>query len=251
MRLRGIAAAAVVLLAGCARVPDMPEGPGLTGVLLDQDRRPLPYVSVMACRTDVCFYGSSGADGRFTFLLDRPGDLLIKTAGDLTASPRRASPMVPVRVTGDDFVDVGAVYTPSLPPGAAIEAGASGPLSLDAGDGLTLGFDPSALDLPPGVLLTDLAARRLPESMIPPYPALGSEDVVAVYALHPFAAKSGTPVAVRVDSRLPAGTPVAFRTIDETDGTFSDPVSGTATGESVVTDPGRGITSLTHLVVTR
>jgi hypothetical protein len=72
--------------------------------------------------------------------------------------------------------------------------------------------------------------------------------------LHPFAAKSAVPIAVRVPNSapaLPAGTPIRFRTIDEIDGTFSAPVPGAAEGRYLRTDPGTGIRELTYLVISR
>jgi hypothetical protein len=70
-----------------------------------------------------------------------------------------------------------------------------------------------------------------------------------VYALHPFAATSRNAVGIQLESDLAAGTTVLFRTIDEIDGRFSEPVPGVATGTSLMTEEGTGINVLTHLVV--
>jgi len=56
---------------------------------------------------------------------------------------------------------------------------------------------------------------------------------------------------VRVPSDLPAGTPVRFRTIDEIDGTLSEPVPGEADGQFAATDPDAGIAELSWLVLSR
>ena len=165
---------------------------------------------------------------------------MIKTNEDLSGEPRRSTPRVPVAVTGDEMVDLGNVYAPTLP-GGDVPIGPDG--VVEAGDGLTLAFDLSDPDTPAAV-----AARRIPAGMMGDYPDLAGEDVIAVYALHPFAWKTDRPVGVRasLDSEV-----VEFRTIDEIDGTLSEPVRGVGDGDSVATPPGTGITSLTHLVVLR
>lgn len=241
-----VLASALITLAGCLSGP---QGPGLAGVLADETGATLAYVNLMACRSDVCFYSDTDADGRFEFLLDAPGDLLIKTRENLQTDPRLGSAMVPVSIAGAEFLDVGTIHVPSLPAGAPVADVRPGLVSVDAGDGLTLSLDPAGLELQPGEIMADIAARRLPDSIVPEYPALLGEEVVAVYALHPFAAVARSPVGIRLESRLPAGTSVLFRTIDETDGGFSEPVEGVATGRSLVTSDGAGVTSFTHLVV--
>jgi hypothetical protein len=250
MRLRrSVLYSTLVFFAGCSADRPATMGPGVTGILADEAGGTLAYVSVMACRSDVCFYSDSDADGRFTFLLDAPGEVLIKTGEDLQASPRRGAAMVPVEIHGSEFLDIGTVRVPWLGSGARLDSERAGQASLDVGDGLTLTLDPSDLDLLPGDTLTDIAAGRLAESALPRYAVLDAEEIVAVYALHPFAARSRRPVGVRVESDLPSGTPIVFRTIDEIDGGFSDAVPGVATGASLVTTQG-GVTALTHLVIT-
>lgn len=224
---------------------------GLTGVLKDERGRPLPNARVLACMSSQCLYGQSAADGRFSFTIDKPADLVVKTEPDSSATPRRAPAMVPVGLGQARQVDVGAVHTSDLPDGQRLGAATTDPQTLMAGDGLELTLRQSALRAPPGEPLFDVAARRLPAGNVPRYPALGTEEVVAVYALHPFAARSASPIGVKAPSALPAGTRVKFRTINEIDGTFSEPVSGVATGEFVTTDPETGITELTHLVISR
>lgn len=241
---------ALLMLGGCLSDPEVPAGPGLTGLLADEAGRPLAYVNVMACRSDVCFYADTDADGRFEFLLDTPGDLLIKTRENLRTNPRLGAVMVPVGIAGTEFLDLRAIHVPSLPEGTRVEPDRAGRVSVQAGDGLTLVLDPSGLELQPGDALVDIAARRLPESIVPEYSALSGERVLAVYALHPFAASSRVVVGIQLESELAAGTPVLFRTIDELDGRFSEPIPGVATGTSLVTAEAAGITSLTHLVVT-
>lgn len=244
-----VLASALLILAGCLSDRRAPPGPGLTGLLADEGGQMLAYVSVMACRSDVCFYSDTDAHGRFEFLLDAPGDLLIKTRENPQTNPSQGPAMVPVGITGTEFPDIGTIHVPSLPAGARVEPDRAGRVSLQVGDGLTLLLDPSGLELQPGETLVDIAARRLPEPIVPVYAALSGERVLAVYALHPFAATSRNAVGIQLESELPAGTSVLFRTIDEIDGRFSEPVQGVATGASLVTADGTGITSLTHLVV--
>lgn len=219
-----------------APLAQIPQGPGITGALVGESGDALPYRNVMACNPEVCYYADSDREGRFTFLLDSPGNFLIKTNEDLTGEPRRSSPMVPVTVVDNAMLDLGSVYAPTLPDDVPV--GVDG--TARAGDGLTLAFDPADPDIP-----AEVAARRIPASMIPDYPSLDGEEIIAVYALHPFAWKTDRPVGVRAA----LDSDVEFRTINEIDPTLSEPVRGVANGESVETPPGAGIRSLTHLVV--
>jgi hypothetical protein len=230
---------------------------GVTGVLKDEAGRPLARTKVLACMTRVCLIGETGADGRFSFSIDPPVDVVIKTEPDLAASPpggaspRRGAGMMPVRLAERRVIDVGSVYVPSLPAGRPFGPGTDDPQTVQAGDGLQLTLSRKALKPRPGDVIVELAARRLPVARVPKYAALGGEDVIAVYALHPFAAVSATPIAVRAASSLADGTRVNFRTINEIDGTFSAPVPGQAARGYLATDPGAGITELTWLVISR
>jgi hypothetical protein len=224
---------------------------GVTGVLMNEAGRPLARAKVLACMTRVCLIGETGADGRFSFSIDPPVDVVIKTEPDLAASPRRGAAMMPVRLAERRVIDVGPVYVPNLPAGRPFGPGTDDPQTVQAGDGLQLTLSRKALKPRPGDVILELAARRLPAARVPKYAALGGEEVIAVYALHPFAAASATPIAVRATSSLPDGTRVNFRTINEIDGTFSAPVPGHAARGYLATDPGAGITELTWLVISR
>jgi hypothetical protein len=225
---------------------------GVTGVLKDEAGRPLARAKVLACMRKVCLVGETSARGRFMFQIDTPADVVIKTEGDLESRPRRGVAMRPVQVTGPRVVDVGSVYVPTLPEAQIFGIGAPPDTwPLEVGDGLTLTLSRRTLRPAAGFAIVDVAARRIPLARVPRYPALGKERVLAVYALHPFAATSVIPIAVRIPSRLAAGTRVKFRTIDEIDGTFSPPVGGHATGRYLMTDPSAGISRLTYLVISR
>jgi hypothetical protein len=223
----------------------------VTGVLKDEAGRPLARAKVLACMTKVCLIGETGADGRFSFSIDPPVAIVIKTEPDLAGSPRRGAAMMPVVLADRRVVDVGAVYVPIIPAGRPFGPGAADPQTMQAGDGLQLTLSRRALKARSGDVIVELAARRLPAARVPKYPALAGEEVIAVYALQPFAATSTAPIAVGAASTLPAGTRVSFRTINEIDGTFSAPVPGRASGRDVATDPGTGITELTYLVISR
>lgn len=223
----------------------------LAGVLKSEAGQSLGNASVLACMSTVCLYGQSGADGGFSFTIESPADLVVKTEPDPSAVPRRAPAMVPVPLAAGRQIDVGAVHVSNLPEGQRLGPSSADPQTLQAGDGLELTLRRAALKPALGEVLVDVAARRVPAANVPRYVALGGEEVVAVYAMHPFAARSTVPIAVKAPSSLPAGTRVKFRTINEIDGTFSEPVSGLASGEFVATDPAAGITELTHLVISR
>lgn len=233
----------VVALAFQTNAPES----GVTGVLKNEAGRPLAHAKVLACMTKVCLTGETGEDGRFSFSIDSPAEIVIKTEEDLASSPRRGAAMMPVRLADRRLVDVGGVVVPNLLPERPFAPGAPDPQNVELGDGLRLTLSRKALTPRPGDAILDLAARRLPG----PYPPLGPERIIAVYALHPFAAKSAAPIAVRVLSTLPAGTPVRFRTINEIDGTFSAPVPGQAGGRYLTTDSGTGIRELTYLIISR
>lgn len=264
------ALAVVVALAACGQDPgnghgtdgraavdardigDGPGGePGLRGLLIGPDEQPLSNVQVLACQATTCLYGSSGDDGRFDFIVEPPTNVALKTHADLTQNPRLAAALEPISIVDDSYVDMGTVYVPNLPAGAVLGPDTEDPQTLEVGDGLELTVNRADLRAPIGEFLYDIAARLLPEPHIPPYPALDGEQVVAVYAMHPFGGTSSSPMAARAPADLPDGTAVTFRTISEIDGLFSDPVPGQASGGFVATEPGTGITRITYLVITR
>lgn len=80
-------------------------------------------------------------------------------------------------------------------------------------------------------------------------PGMAGERLIAVYAIHPFAAVSTSPIPVRAPTTLPDGTPVMFRSISEIDGRLSSPVHGVALNGQVSTDQDEGLTELTWLVI--
>lgn len=228
-----------------------PAGPGLAGTLTDEAGAPIAYEMVLACMATTCLFGESGADGRFLFPIEPTAEVALKTTGDPSATPRRAAALCPVRIVDDALVTVGNLHVPSLPAGVAIGPAGADPQTLLAGDGLTLTLRRADLTPRIGDTLVDIAARQVPPAQVCPQLDLGDEEIVAVYALHPFAAVSSSPIGVQAPSDLPAGTVVRFRSISEIDGHLSEPAPGRATGTAVETDPGAGITELTWLVISR
>lgn len=233
-----------------------PTSPGearIVGTLVDARDAPLARRNVLACMATVCLRGETGDDGGFDFTVEAPAEVAIKSPAELSARPRRAAALYPLRVSGAERgpVDVGALRVPELPDGAALDAGDPERVTLDVGDGVALTLRPEALTPPLGYALVEVAARAVPVEWMPPIAALGGEALVAVYALHPFGARSAEPIAVRAPSSLPAGTPVWFRTISELDGRCSDPVPGRADGRVVETAPSAGVDTLTWLIVSR
>lgn len=228
-----------------------PTGPGLAGLLADEAGRPMPEVMVLACMATSCLFGESGADGRFSFAIEAPAAVALKTLEDLDAEPRLGAALQPVRIAGDELVEVGTLHVPSLPDGVRFGPVADDPQTLAAGDGLELRLRRAALTPRIGDTLVDLAARALSPETRPALAELADAEIVAVYALHPFAATSSSPIGVRAPSTLPAGTAVEFRTISEIDGSLSEPAPGVADGSAVSTSDGSGIHELTYLVITR
>jgi hypothetical protein len=225
--------------------------PGLAGTLADEAGAPIVFEMVLACMATTCLFGESEADGRFEFPIEPPAEVALKTPPDLSTTPRRAAALCPVRIVDGARVTVGTLHVPSLPQGVAIGPAGADPQTLAAGDGLELTLRRADLTPRIGDVLVDVAARLVPPARVCPQLDLGGEEILAVYALHPFAAVSVSPIAVRAPSDLPSGTEVKFRTISEIDGHLSEPAPGRATGTAVETDPATGITELTWLVISR
>ncbi len=154
-------------------------------------------------------------------------------------------------ISDDQLIDVGPLHCPLLPDGVLFGPESEDPQTLAPGDGLELILRRADLTPRVGDTLVDAAARLMPPSQVCSLLTISGEEIIAVYALHPFAAVSSSPIGVRVPSDLPADTPVNFRTISEIDGHFSEPVPGRTDGTAAATDPEAGISELTWLVVSR
>lgn len=230
---------------------DVPGGPGLAGMLVSAAGAPMANRDVLACMATTCLFGKSGPDGRFSFSIAPPAEVALKTHPDLAATPRLAAALEPIRITGGALVDAGTLYTPELPQGTQLGPISADPQTLAAGDGLELTLRRADLTPALGDFLFDVAARKLPADRIPTYPELAGRTIVAVYALHPFAAKSSSPIGLRAPATLADGTVVDFYAVSEIDGRLSPPAAGQASGGFVRTDAGAGISALTYVVIAR
>jgi hypothetical protein len=243
------AAAAPVDAAEEAAVDAVPQdGSGVSGRLLDETGDPRAGTQVMACMAHVCLFGNTDSAGYFSFAVDAPAEIALKTPSFAQETPRRGAALQPVRLDEDQWIEVGSVYVPHLAEGELFQAADSDPQTLSVGDGLELTLHRGDLTPLVGEVLFDAAARQIPTSRRPSLD-LDGEAVVAVYALHPFGAHSSSPIAVRMASDLSEGTEVLLRTISEIDGLFSEPISGVADGTAVVSEEGSGIFELTYLVI--
>lgn len=229
---------------------DLPDGPGLAGFLRDADGELLPEQQVLACMDTTCLFGETDTDGFFFFEIEPVEDVALKTTGDPDTEPRRAAALCPIDIVDDELVYAQTLYVPLLPDGVLFGPEEDDPQTLEVGDGMVLTLNRADLTPRLGDTLVDAAARAVPPEQRCPQLVIPGEDVLAVYALHPFAATSSSPIAVRAPSNLPAGTEVRMRTISEIDGELSAPVTAVADGTSVATPEG-GITELSWLVVSR
>lgn len=256
-RTSAVAALVSVLIVGCSKGgsgqvdPGGSQGPGIEGTLQDEMAQAIGNVAVLACMSTTCLFGESDPMGHFTFEIDPPADVALKTGENLTATPPRAALLLPVQVIDSSTKDLGTLRVPTLLDPVSFGPASTDPQVLTVGDGLTLTLRLSDLAARPGDTLLDAAARRLPSADQYPLIGVSHQDIEAVYALHPFAATSASPIGVRAESNLPAGTAVTFRTVSELDGHLSAPASGHADGTFVSTDVGSGITELSYLVITK
>lgn len=228
----------------------LPDGPGAGGVLIDADGLPIAGAMVLGCTEVTCIYATSEADGWFWFDTDPDWQMAIKTKEDLALAPRRGAALEPCVIIGQTAIDIGELYAPSLPDGQPWASEAADPQVFDAGDGLTLQMNRADVTLAILESFDDVAAARIPEDYVPTYPDLpAGETLVGVWAVHPFAAYSSSPVAVAVESTLPAGTVVHFRYVDSLGGELSPPAVGESDGTVARTDPGEGLYELSYVVV--
>jgi hypothetical protein len=225
------------------------DGPGLQGRLIDANEQPLPDVQVLACQATTCYYGQSDADGRFSFVIEPPADVALKTHANLASVPRMAAALVPVDIVDASLVDVGDVYVPELPDGVVLGPASDELQTCLVGDGLELSLRSADLTVGIGEFLYDLAARRLPPEHVQVDAELDGAQVLAVYALHPFAATSSSAIGVRVPVDVPDGTMVLLRTLSHLDGNVAEVVPAVVEDGHAVTAPDTGITRLTYLIV--
>jgi hypothetical protein len=224
-------------------------GPGLRGRLVDVDAQPLPGVEVLACQATTCYYGESDADGRFSFTIEPPAEIALKTHTNLASVPRMAAALVPVVLVDDTLVELGDVLVPELPDGVVVGAPSDELQTYLVGDGLELSLRSSDLMPNIGEFLYDVAATRIPPEHAPTHAELEGAQVLAAYALHPFAATCTSVIGVRVPVDAPDGTQVELRTLSHLDGNVAEVVPAVVQDGLAVTAPDVGITRLTYLIV--
>ena len=231
----------------------VPDGPAIAGVIKDERGENLANLMVQACTARVCLAGRTNAVGRFVIGgLEAPADVIVKTPESDATTPFRAESVTPVHLMADALVDIGTQYVVTLRPPVTLAPASSDPQTVPLGDGLTLTLRRGDLHMPPSVAQDDrISARLIPPQQLPQFAELGAEDVLSVYALFPFGAKSTSAIAVRLPTELPAGTKVHLRTIGELDGRLSAASDATSDGHVLVSQPGTGITELTWLVASR
>jgi len=147
--------------AGAADSGALPDGPGLAGILKDGDGEILANQQVLACMSTVCLYGTSAADGSFSFPIEPTVTVALKTPEDLSVEPRRGSALCPVSIASGDLVVVGDLHCPLLPAGVPIGPATADPQILAPGDGLELTLRRADLTPRVGDTLVDAAARRV------------------------------------------------------------------------------------------
>jgi hypothetical protein len=223
----------------------------LRGILVSETSEQLEGATVMACTARYCLYGETGEDGHFSFTMQAPVDVAIKTYSDPHADPPLGGALLPVRLTDATPVDVGEVYVPALLDVTPLGPESDDLRTVDAGDGVELTLRPADLATPLGEPVDEVSARAIRAWQIPAIDRFAPYDISALYALHPFGATSESPIAVRIRAGLPAGTEVTLHTISEIDGRLSDPIRARSDGEHIETAPGEGITELTRIVVLR
>ena len=148
----------------------------------------------------VCCYGESGADGSFHFEIEPPARSRSRHRKICRSSrgARRAVPGGDLRPGADRTS--GRSTVPLLPDGVLFGPAGEDPQTLAAGDGLELTLRRADLSPRIGDTLVDAAARLMPPSQVCSLLTVPGEEIIAVYALHPFAAVSSSPIGVRVPS---------------------------------------------------
>jgi hypothetical protein len=242
----------LVLIAGAGARASILQSPTIVGTVRTDAGRAIHDIMVQGCTTTVCLVTRTDAAGRFSISgLTPPVRVAVKTPQDDTVSPWRAEAIAPLNLVTSGMVDIGTLYVPTLPKPVTLQTDKD-LQTIALPDGLSLTLHRSDLKIPALAAHADkLSARLIPLKQAPRFDELGSEKIIALYALYPFASKSTSSIAVRAKTSLPAGTKVQMRTINELDGTLSEPHTGTSDGRFIKSDEGAGISSLTWLIISR
>jgi hypothetical protein len=227
----------------------LPQGPGLAGFMRLTDGEPLANEQVLACMDTTCLFGDTNSNGFFFFEIEPSADVALKTIPAPFATPRLGAAMCPIDIRDSTLVYVESLYVPIMPQGVNFGPAADDPQTLSVADDLTLTLNRGDLKPRLGDTLLEAAAVAVPEEQRCSQLVIPGEEIIGVYALHPFGATSSSPIAISVASTLPEGTPVFFRSIDEIQGDLSEPALGHADGQLLTSDPGQGIQELSWLVI--
>ena len=209
---------------------------------------------VLCCSATECPNGNTtGPDGAFTNDKLPLAQRMVKVQENLDIMPRQGETIAPVLLSMDGVtVDVGTLYIPLMGAGATFGPSLTMPQPLDVGDGLRLTMIRGDVQLSLGVKTYNVAARTVPLGHLPKtgFDVKG-EKIIAVWALLPFGSTSKTPIPITAQVMAAPGAAVNFRTVSDLDGSISDAVPGHAAmdGKSVSTDPGKGITTITWLLL--
>lgn len=227
----------------------LPPGPGIAGFLRLADGEPLANEQVLACMETTCLFGDTNAKGFFFFEIEPSADVALKTIPAPFATPRLGAAMCPIDIRDDTLAYVEGLYVPIMPQGVNFGPAANDPQTLAVGDDLVLTLNRGDLTPRLGDTLLDAAAVTVPEEQRCSQLVIPGEEIIGVYAMHPFGAISSSPIGISVASNLPEGTPVYFRSIDEIQGDLAEPALGHADGQHLTSDPGQGIRELSWLVI--
>jgi hypothetical protein len=104
---------ALLLLVSCAshitpRAPAMRNTASVRGVLTSEHGSVLAGEEVMACTEDACSLATTDPSGRFSFVLEAPARIVLKTHEKLDTPPRAAL-MLPLSLPPGGLVDLGRV----------------------------------------------------------------------------------------------------------------------------------------------
>jgi hypothetical protein len=227
------------------------------GQVVDESGVPIPGLTMSVC-ADQCFFGTTGADGRFTVVPDQH-IVLANYAVELHGRPDRATYYTPLAPANGLMVDFAApLVLPLLPSsGPQVAAGSavtSGDLTLSVPAGADVVFNVEDFGTPNGHQLRVLKAdpAKLPFINTVPDALYGCSPFEVSFsqkASLAFTNSAGLPAGAAVEIQsmrgLVNGAPPAGRFVHAATAHVS------ADGTTIATDAGEGVTELTWLALKR
>ena len=226
------------------------ESAGFGGRVVDALGMPLANVYVAMCAS-ACWPARTDAEGRF-FYEDLPVErYALDVRGDAVAERTLTSVVFPVELVAGDQ---------ELPTPIQLQEAVSAPAWDGTGPARFAGLslipsapvDLSVLDRAGG---GDIGGARVPPSGWPSY-RLAVDQVpyrpLAMWALRPFGARAGQPLAVRAAvpaEGLETGTELAFFSVDPVTGAAEWLGPAVPVGDEVGTAAGSGIETLTWIIL--